>query len=75
MTVAKRKVSVSLDSDLVEALEADSSALSKQVNEAVRESLARRDRLRQLRRLLTRLDERHGRVSEGLVAKYEGLLR
>lgn len=74
MTVAKRKVSVSLDSDLVDALEAGSSALSKQVNDAVRESLARRERQRQLRKLLTQLDERHGRVSERLVAKYEALL-
>ena len=37
MTAAKRKVSVSLDADLVDELETDVKALSKQVNDAVRD--------------------------------------
>jgi hypothetical protein len=75
MTAAKRKISVSLDADLVSELESTDQALSTQVNDAIRESLQRRRRRRLLQALLTELDERHGRVSERLVAKYEALLR
>ena len=74
MTVAKRKVSVSLDADLVEELESSQEALSTQVNDAVREALARRRRQRLLGELIAELDRRHGPVREKLVAKYEALL-
>lgn len=45
MASTKRKVSVSLDEDLVAELEAGGEALSVQVNEAVRVVLTRRRRL------------------------------
>jgi antitoxin CcdA len=75
MTAGKRKISVSLDADLVDELEAGDEALSRQVNDAIRDSLARRRRQRMLRELLDELDRRHGRVPEALIAKYEALLR
>lgn len=74
MTSAKRKVSVSLDADLVTELVAGDEALSKQVNDAVRETLARRRRQRLLAELLARLDEEHGPVSGALIAKYKAIL-
>ena len=48
---------------------------SKQVNDAVRETLAFRRRQRLLEAMLSELDEEHGSVSETLIAKYEALLR
>ncbi len=74
MTAAKRKVSVSLDAELVEELEAADEALSQQVNDAVRDALERRRRVRLLSSLLAELDARHGRVAKSLIAKYEDLL-
>lgn len=74
MTAAKRKISVSLDAELVEELEASDAALSTQVNDAVRDALERRRRQRLLRLLLAELDRRHGAVPEKLIAKYEALL-
>ena len=56
MTTTKRKVSVSLDEDLVSELEAGGEALSSQVNEAVRQELTRRRRYRLLGEMLDRLD-------------------
>lgn len=75
MTAAKRKVSVSLDADLVAELEEADEALSKQVNDAVRETLAFRRRQRLLEGMLAELDDEHGSISETLIAKYEALLR
>ena len=75
MTVAKRKVSVSLDEDLVEELEREDQGLSAQVNLALRAELERRRRTRLLTELLDQLDEEHGPVDESLVEKYAGLLR
>jgi antitoxin CcdA len=74
MTAAKRKVSVSLDADLVEELETVDVALSTQVNDAVRDALERRRRQHLLGELLAELDRRHGPVPEKLIAKYEALL-
>ncbi len=74
MTAAKRKVSVSLDADLVDELEGGDAALSKQVNDAIRDAVERRRRQRLLRELLADLDKRHGPISETLVAKYQELL-
>ena len=71
---AKRKISVSLDADLVEELETGDEALSKQVNDAIRDAVARRRRQRLLRELLDDLDRRHGKLPSTLVAKYESLL-
>ena len=74
MPVAKRKVSVSLDEDLVEELEREDQGLSTQVNVAVRAELERRRRHRLLVELLDQLDAEHGPVDESLVEKYIGLL-
>lgn len=74
MTAPKRKISVSLDAELVDELEAADEALSYQVNEAIRETLVRRRRQRLLSALLDDLDRKHGRVPAELIAKYAELL-
>jgi post-segregation antitoxin (ccd killing protein) len=74
MTTTKRKVSVSLDEDLVAELEAGGEALSSQVNEAVRLELERRRRHRLLSEMLEDLEASHGPVDEKLVRKYLELL-
>jgi post-segregation antitoxin (ccd killing protein) len=71
---AKRKVSVSLDEDLVAELETADEALSAQVNEAIRVEVERRKRNRLLTDLLDSLDAAYGPVDEALVAKYTELL-
>jgi post-segregation antitoxin (ccd killing protein) len=70
----KRKVSVSLDEDLVAELETADEALSAQVNEAIRVEVERRRRNRLLTDLLDSLDAAYGPVDETLVAKYTELL-
>lgn len=75
MTTAKRKVSISLDEDLVAELEREDQGLSTQVNSAVRAELERRRRTRLLTEMLDRLDAEQGPVDESLVEKYTGLLR
>lgn len=74
MTTTKRKVSVSLDEDLVAELEAGGEALSSQVNEAVRLELARRRRHRLLGGMLDELDAANGPVDDKLVQKYMDFL-
>ncbi len=74
MTTTKRKVSVSLDEDLVAELEAGGETLSSQVNEAVRLELERRRRHRLLSEMLEDLEASHGPVDEKLVRKYLELL-
>jgi hypothetical protein len=61
-TSAKRKVSVTLDADLVAAMEADTSTtLSAEVNSALRAEFTRRRRQQALADLLDQLaDERGG---------------
>jgi antitoxin CcdA len=74
MPLTKRKVSVSLDEDLVEELEREEEGLSAQVNMAVRVELERRRRNRLLTELLAELDAKYGPVDDSLVEKYVGLL-
>jgi antitoxin CcdA len=74
MTTTKRKISVSLDEDLVAELEASRETLSAQVNAAVRGEMERRRRERLLGELLDRLDAEHGPVDEALVERYAELL-
>lgn len=74
MTTTKRKVSVSLDEDLVAELEAGGEALSSQVNEAIRFELDRRRRHRLLGEMLDELDAEFGPADERLVKKYMDLL-
>ncbi|MEZ5411303.1 MAG: type II toxin-antitoxin system CcdA family antitoxin [Acidimicrobiales bacterium] len=75
MTTPKRKVSVSLDEELVAELEAGDEALSAQVNEAVRNELARRRRWRMLGEMLDELEQELGPPDKKLVAKYMELLQ
>jgi antitoxin CcdA len=74
MTFPKRKLSVSLDEDLVAELEREEQGLSAQVNAAVRNELERRRRNRLLTELLDQLDAEHGPVAESLIEKYVRLL-
>lgn len=74
MPSTKRKVSVSLDEDLVAELEREERGLSAQVNSAVRADLERRRRHRLLVEMLDRLDAEHGPVDEVLIQKYVRLL-
>ena len=73
-TTKKRKVSVSLDEDLVAELESGGEALSAQVNEAIRTELTRRRRHRLLDEMLDELEATHGPADERLVTKYLDLL-
>ncbi len=74
MTSTKRKVSVSLDENLVAELEAGDEAVSAQVNEAIRAELDRRRRHRLLDEMLAELEAKHGPANERLVQKYMDLL-
>lgn len=74
MTTTKRKVSVSLDEDLVAELEAGGDTLSAQVNDAVRVELGRRRQQRLLATMLDELEFVHGPADEKLVQKYADLL-
>lgn len=75
---AKRKVSLTLDADLVEELEhAPDEALSAQVNAAIRAEVERRRRQRALRDLLTELDVEDGPLTEDdqtEIARYQRIL-
>jgi Post-segregation antitoxin CcdA len=76
---AKRKVSVTLDADLVAALEADgSTTLSAEVNAALRAEFTRRSRQRALTDLLDRLAEERGALDtpedEAEITRYMRLL-
>jgi antitoxin CcdA len=76
---AKRKVSVTLDADLVAALEAESgTTLSAEVNSALRAEFTRRKRQRALADLLGHLAEERGELDtaedEAEIARYMRLL-
>lgn len=76
---AKRKVSVTLDADLVAAMEADNSTtLSAEVNSALRAEFIRRRRQQALADLLDRLADERGRLDtpedEAEIARYMRLL-
>jgi metal-responsive CopG/Arc/MetJ family transcriptional regulator len=78
-STAKRKVSVTLDADLVEALEADgSTTLSAEVNSALRAEFIRRARRQALAELLDHLAEERGALDtpqdETEIARYMRLL-
>lgn len=73
-TSLKRKISVSLDEELVAELEAGGATLSAQVNEAVRTEIERRRRSRLLAELLDDLEADRGPVDERVVEKYVRLL-
>ena len=60
MPTAKRKVSITLDEDLVAEIEAEGDGLSNRVNEALRVDLTKRRRQRALGKLLDRLEAERG---------------
>ena len=77
--VAKRKVSITLDADLVEALEAQSGeSLSAEVNSALRAEVGRRRRQQALAQLLDHLAEERGSLDtpedEAEIVRYMRLL-
>jgi metal-responsive CopG/Arc/MetJ family transcriptional regulator len=72
--ITKRKISVSLDEDLVAELEAGGEGLSAQVNDAVRNELTRRRRQRLLAEMLAGYERTVGPPDESLVRKYVDLL-
>jgi antitoxin component of MazEF toxin-antitoxin module len=76
---AKRKVSVTLDADLVAAMEADgSTSLSAEVNSALRAEFTRRKRQQALADLLDRLEAERGVLDtaedEAEITRYMRLL-
>lgn len=78
-TPAKRKVSVTLDADLVASVEADSSTtLSAVLNSALRTEFEVRKRQQALSDLLDRLDSERGPLDtpedEAEIARYMNLL-
>ena len=78
MTVTKRKVSLSLDDDLVTELEHDPDTLSVQVNAAVRNEVSARRRHRALVAFLDELDRLEGPMDsdadEAEIARFMRLL-
>lgn len=75
MSTAKRKISISLDADLVRELSQEDGALTTQVNDAIRHAVERKRRHRLLGALLAELDAAHGPVSPKLIRKYASILR
>ncbi len=73
MPATKRKISVSLDEDLVAELEAGDLSLSAQVNAALREEFEHRHHQRLLKAFLDQLDAEEGPVDEALIDKYARL--
>ena len=76
--VAKRKVSVTLDADLVSEIEAEGENLSARVNTALRNELAERRRRRALGELLDRLAAERGPLDtpedEAAIQRFMALL-
>jgi antitoxin CcdA len=74
----KRKISLSLDADLVDELEHDADdGLSSQVNVVLRAEVERRRRQRALRALLDRLTQEDGPLSpddEAEIQRFEQVL-
>jgi len=71
----KRKISVTLDNELVAALEGAEETLSSQVNDAVRAEVERRTRHTLLTDWLSEIETIEGPVDETLIAAFEDLLR
>ena len=78
MTATKRKLSLSLDDDLVTELERNPDALSTQVNSALRNEVAARRRQRGLALLLDHLSSESGPLDSAEdhaeIARYMRLL-
>jgi hypothetical protein len=78
MTTTKRKVSLSIDEDLITELEMNADALSTQVNDAVRHEVGRQRRQRALEALLDHLTAEAGpldsEADEAEIARFMRLL-
>lgn len=74
MAQLKRKVSVTIDDDLVDALQASDDSLSAQVNAAIRVVVEQRMRATRLRRLLDELEAADGPVDEDEVRRFLAFL-
>lgn len=74
--MAKRKVSLRLDEDLVAELRNADETLSAQVNDAIRREVERRRRNRNLRKYLDSLDAQYGPapVDQELVETFKAFL-
>lgn len=76
--VAKRKISVTVDADLIAEVEAEGENLSARVNEALRHELASRRRQRALGDFLDHLDNTEGPLDtpedEAEIQRFMGLL-
>jgi post-segregation antitoxin (ccd killing protein) len=70
MAQSKRKISVTVDADLVEALGDAEENLSAQVNEAIRTVVEQRRRQAELRAWLDEMAAEHGPVDEELVRRF-----
>jgi len=70
----KRKISVSLDEDLIAALEGSDETVSAQINSAVRSEVERRSRTELLAGWLDEMEATDGPIDEDLVARFENLL-
>ncbi|CAN5721507.1 MAG: type II toxin-antitoxin system CcdA family antitoxin [Iamia sp.] len=75
MTTTKRKISVSIDEELVAELEASDEPVSAQVNSALRDQLAHRRRQRLLREWLDQMEAEDGPLDETEVQTFMDLLR
>jgi hypothetical protein len=65
VTEAKRKISVTVDSDLVAEIEATGESLSARVNDALRNEVASRRRQRALGEFLDHLEQTEGPLNTG----------
>lgn len=70
----KKKVSVTIDEDLIEYLEASDENLSGQINDAIRKVIEAKRRNEALKAWLDEMDETDGPVDEELVRYYMDLL-
>lgn len=70
----KKKVSVTIDEDLIEYLEASDENLSGQINDAIRKVIEAKRRNEALKAWLDEMDELYGPVDEQLVQHYMDLL-
>lgn len=75
VSVAKVRKTITLDTDLVEALGDDDAALSFTINTILRDEVDRRQRSRALSDLLGRLEAEREPVEEKQVVEFRRMLR
>jgi hypothetical protein len=75
MSTAKVRKTLTLDPQLVKALEVDEAGLSATVNAILREEVERRQRREALSDLLARLETERGPVDDERVAEFRRLMQ